>query len=45
MSMLSRLSEASSRGYWNATDKELELLNSAYMESEEMAEAETDRDS
>ena len=45
MSMISRLSEASSRGYWDATDEELEILNEAYLECEERAEMESDRDS
>lgn len=45
MSMINRLSEASSRGYWNATDEELKTLNDAYLECEERAEMESDRDS
>ncbi|WP_400153505.1 cobaltochelatase subunit CobN [Candidatus Methanomassiliicoccus intestinalis] len=42
MSMLERLSEANSRGYWNADEKELEILRNAYEKSEEIAESETD---
>ncbi len=42
MSMLNRLFEANSRGYWNATEEELALLEDAYLESEERAEGESD---
>ena len=42
MSMIDRLSEASSRGYWDATDEELRILEEAYLECEERAEADTD---
>ncbi len=44
MSMIRRLSEAHSRGYWDATDEELDALREAYLESEELAEEESDRD-
>ncbi len=43
MSMIDRLSEASSRGYWHATDEELDVLRKAYMESEEKSESESER--
>ncbi len=42
MSMINRLSEASSRGYWEATEEELKVLEDAYMECEERAESDTD---
>ncbi len=42
LSMLNRLSEARSRGYWNATDEEIKILREAYVESEEFAEDESD---
>lgn len=35
MSMLNRLFEAHSRGYWNATEEELEILRNAFLESYE----------
>ncbi len=38
MGMLDRLSEAYRRGYWNATEEELELLRQAYLEAEDSAE-------
>ncbi len=38
MGMLERLSEAYRRGYWNATEEELELLRQAYLEAEDSAE-------
>ena len=43
MGMLDRLSEAYRRGYWDATEEELELLKMAYMEAEDRAEDYTDR--
>ena len=42
ISMLERLMEACSRGYWNATEEELEILRKAYSESETMAEEVSD---
>ena len=45
MSMIGRLSEASDRGYWNATDEELKILEEAYSECEEKAEGDSDRQS
>lgn len=42
MSMLNRLSEADERGYWKATDEEIDVLKKAYEESEEKAEQDTD---
>ena len=42
MSMITRLFEANERGYWDATDEELRLLKNAYIESEEIAERDTD---
>lgn len=42
MSMLNRLSEAESRGYWKATQEDLDILKAAYIESEEMAEGSQD---
>lgn len=43
MSMMDRLFEANSRGYWHATEDELDTLREAYEESESQAEAESDR--
>ena len=43
MSMMDRLFEANSRGYWHATEEELDTLREAYEESESQAEAESDR--
>jgi cobaltochelatase CobN len=43
ISMLNRLFEANSRGYWDATDNELEVLKAVYLESEGIAEAESDK--
>lgn len=34
LSMLKRLAEANNRGYWNATEEELELLQDVWMETE-----------
>ncbi|MCQ2085262.1 MAG: cobaltochelatase subunit CobN [archaeon] len=42
--MLTRLSEAYRRKYWNASPEELRELEQAFLESEEIAEGETDRD-
>lgn len=42
MSMLERLFEANKRGYWDATDDELEMLREAFEESEDIAEGESD---
>ena len=42
ISMLKRLYEAYSRGYWKATEEELDLLAHAYSESEDIAEEESD---
>ena len=42
--MINRLFEANKRGYWSATEEELEVLRQAYLESEETAEEESDRD-
>ena len=42
MAMIDRLFEANSRGYWDATEEEMDLLKNAYLESEELAESETD---
>ena len=42
ISMLERLMEAYSRGYWKATDEEIEMLREAYSESETMAEEASD---
>ncbi len=42
MDILARMSEAYQRGYWQATDEELEALKQAFAESEEIAEADTD---
>ena len=44
MSMMERLHEAHRRGYWSATEEELETLELAYMESEGSAEDEADRE-
>lgn len=43
MSMLDRLSEADSRGYWDATDEQIGILKEAYLESEAKAEEDSDR--
>jgi cobaltochelatase CobN len=42
MAMIDRLAEANSRGYWNATQEELEILREAYYECEETAEDDSD---
>lgn len=44
MSMLERLFEANSRGYWDASEEELKILKNAYEKSEELAELVTDVD-
>jgi cobaltochelatase CobN len=42
LSMLERFSEAERRGYWDATDEELEKLKDAFCEAEERLEMDTD---
>ena len=42
MSMINRLFEANRRGYWDATEEELEELKKAFIESEEQAEMDSD---
>ena len=42
MGMLNRLSEAQHRGYWKATEEELETLAEAMEEAEDRAEEDTD---
>lgn len=41
--MLNRLYEAHGRGYWSATEEELDTLREAFEESEELAEESSDR--
>ncbi len=42
MSIIDRLYEANKRGYWEATQEELEILKEAYMDCESRAESDTD---
>jgi len=44
ISMLNRMFEAKSRGYWRATDEEIDLLRERYLEAEEYAEIQSDRE-